>query len=192
MDEMTTEPGEIVNAGRSEPGSAKQRLPMTEILERREKEANGDIDFELKATIPGFVGKVRRLSIVDRMAIGALPTVIQDRVVFLINAARGSSSDNAPLTLNRLMKSQGNNEDLANALCLAGFVYPRMVASEDEADNVESLYIGNVSIHDRLAYLSWCNGNDETAGGRIEPFRYQPDGPLVRVAPPAGHGGSAE
>ncbi|MDP9363120.1 MAG: hypothetical protein M3Q10_02610 [Chloroflexota bacterium] len=161
------------------------------VLERRRKEREGDIDFEFKSTASGWFGKVRRPSLADRAAMGAMPTAIQDRVVFQLNKNRPTPGENpdAPLTAQRQMRNSGNNEDLANVLFLAGVVVPRVTEDEAELDGSNDVWlVTDFHLNDRLAFLQWCLGNDETAAGRVEPFRRESDGALVRVAAPASNG----
>lgn len=165
-----------------------ERPSLAAVRERRRLEREG-IPFHFLSTVQGFYGTVRRLSLADRSAAAIMPTEYQDRVVFQLNKNNARNANARPddaLTMKRLNEANEGNEALANAFFVAGCVSPRIV--EDPAlanEEADVWFVGDIHLTDRLNYLAWCQSQDETAGGRIEPFRLVAGGPLVRVAPPA-------
>jgi len=160
------------------PSAKRPKITRAVALAARERERRG-FRFELFRTMPGEYAHVKRLSLADRTMLGSLPTAMQERVLRLLNETRGDG-DAGPLTIAKITKNQTRQEDLANAFCVAGFLDPTLVGTEDElANNFDALVVTDLALEERLAYLNACLGNDEVAARRLEPFPDESDGAVV-------------
>lgn len=149
-----------------------RRVPSRgEVVAFRRKEETG-LPFELRATLPGFEATVKKLTLADRAQTGALPQAMQDRIVGVIDRGSRGGGDRR-ITSSKYLRSLGDNEELANCLCLVGFVSPRLVETEDELTD-DAWLLADVDLRDRLAYSSYVLGNDETAAGRLKRDAYNP------------------
>lgn len=170
----------------------KRKMPsLAEVRALRTQENEG-VDFELRGTFPGFLAKVKRLTLADRVQFGMLPSAMQDRIVFALNASRQAPGASDALTKKRYIKNLTNNEDLANAVCLGGFIEPRLTEDIEEADEDAGVwFLGDIQISDRQAYLNWCLGNDEAAAGRLKSVPGESAGSLDGVEDDEDDGSTA-
>lgn len=116
-----------------------------------------------------FDVQVRRLNLADRAQIGDLPTAMQDRVVQFFDKTNRSAGGR--LTLDRVVRNLGDSEDRNNLYCLIGFVSPRLVERDEDADPERGVWpLSAVDLRDRQRYFDACAGNDEAAARQFRPL----------------------
>ncbi len=94
------------------------------------------------------------------------------------------------LSWEQLARNQARQLRLADALCVAGFLKPRLVFDEADLDgDPHTLVVTDLHPEERLRYFNICLGNDEEAAKRLEPF----PAPAVAGVPvvPAGAAAAA-
>lgn len=167
----------------------ERRAPSrAEIIAFRQKEETEGIPFDLSSTMPGFEGRVKRLTLADRAQTGSLPSAMQDRVVAAINR-NNQGGGSTSLSVSQYLRRLGNNEDMASPICLIGFLSPRLVETEEELAGLEdAMLLTDIDINDRLAYLNFVLGTDLTAGGRLKRTAWVPGQPLGGLGAHGGYG----
>lgn len=137
--------------------------------EAREQRARGFI-FNLKSS--GGKAHVRRLAIMERAVIMSLPPVIQQKVIQATAEAQHNKSAIKPSGSIDMKTYVGNvmrNEEAYNAVCVAGFIRPRLVMTESLLTGADDeVVVTDIDIFDRHAFFMWCNGGD------VEPDRLAP------------------
>ena len=152
--------------------------------EKRDQEKHGLFRFPLHRT--GGFALVRGLSMADKTTLAGLPTHLQAKVLEVFNEQRQAQGDGA-ITAKRIATNLGRQERLANQLCLAGFVKPRLVMTEADLDPDDPycLLVSDIHVEERIAYLNIVSAADTEAVQRLTPFL--DDAPGGRVGPvPAG------
>jgi len=149
--------------------------------ERRERERRG---FLMPLPRTGGWARVRSLSLADSAAFAGLPMQAANQVlrVFEELQAEGGAG---PLTMERLRRNQERQERLANLVCCAGFVRPRLVLTEAELDDdPHTMLVTDLHLDERLRYLQLALGQDGEAAKSLRPV----DGAALGVvgAVPAG------
>ena len=154
--------------------------------------ADREIEFPLPAT--GGTALVRRLDLMELIALDAIPATLQAVVNDLLESQLG---DDASASTTDVMRALGGplvaiqkQYELADALCLVGFVDPRLVPTADDVTDPETeLALEDIARADRMAYWTWCQGATEAVA--LAPSFPQPAAaaapgpaePAVRDAP---------
>ena len=159
-----------------------------------------EVEFPLDAT--GGSALVRRLDLMELIALDAIPATVQAVVNDLLEAQLG---DAGTASITEVMRALGGplvaiqkQYELADAFCLAGFIDPRLVPTADDVTDPETeLALDDIARADRMAYWTWCQGATEAAA--LAPAFPQPAAaaapgsaePAVRDAPVDVPDGSA-
>jgi hypothetical protein len=122
----------------------------------------------------GFEAQVKPLSFADKVALQGIDPRLQAEITSGFNA-RGiaPSGGNTTVTFHDLMRGVGNEEKLANAVCCAGFISPRLTLTEHEADvanNPDVWWVGDIHIDDRRKYSGLVLGQNPGEAKRIANF----------------------
>ncbi|HEY7119312.1 MAG TPA: hypothetical protein VH475_22165 [Tepidisphaeraceae bacterium] len=153
---------------------------------RQASQAAAEIVFPLPAT--GGEALVRRLDLLELIALDAIPAGLQSVVNDMLSTQIGGGGE-APVLDDVLAAAGGplaalrQQQQLADAACLAGFLDPRLVATPaDVTDGEHELALEEIARADRLAYWTWCQGGEEAAA--LAPAFPEPA--AAAVAGPAG------
>jgi len=171
-------------------------------IERR----NAVHDFELTATMPGAFARVRMVHLNDTAALQALPDHLLRRVLGMVNDVDSKEANHAlgerqnadgSLNVDAVMTLMAAERKIADAYCLAGFVEPRLVLTQDEIDlerDADDKPVLMEAIHpaDRRRFLEWCTGRHAEAAATVEPFPDGPDADVAAGGPGGVDGGAAE
>lgn len=135
---------------------------------------------------------MRRLDLLELIALDAIPSGLQAVVNDLLAAQIGAATDGAEPDLVDVLAAAGGplkalqqQQALADAACLVGFLDPRLVPTpEDVTDPEHELALAEIDRADRLRYWEWCQGADATAA-------LAPAFPEAAAAPAAGPPGES-
>lgn len=169
-------------AGTAAPSPTPSRAALI-----RAARAESIVDFPLPNS-GGAVARVRRLSLIEAIASGAIPAHLTNAVNAMLGA--GVVDDASGPTAARMMDAAGgpvaalaNQMALVDASCILGFVDPQLVATEAEVTDLDrQLWVGDIQSADRLAYWTWCQGEED--GAALAPSFPQPTGEPVAPAHP--------
>ena len=126
-----------------------------------------EISFPLPET--GGEALVRRLDLMELIALDAIPASLQAVVNDILEAQLGGGGEEPALP--DVLKAAGGplaalrqQQQLADAACLVGFLDPKLVATAaDVVDDTTELALDEIARADRLAYWAWCQGGEEAA-----------------------------
>lgn len=144
--------------------------------ERVERDKSGML-MELPHT--GGYARVRLLNIVDKNTLGWIPDTLNKKLANVLQlieqTARDAKVYSATEAVTRLRKETDDLNAVADAFCVHGFVQPRLVATEQEADEAADdmvMWVEELHIDERIAYFNLCfaqgEGEDVVL---IDPFR---------------------
>lgn len=184
-------------------------LPTREAMAEHKRRALEDgYVFPLAATsiVQGteIKARVRRLTTTDRAAIEALPNDVQATVwagikEFQAEQQRISDEGEAQSLLDAV-KSNTRVLPAADALCIAAFIEPRLVAAAaDLATHPGAYLVDDIEPEDRISFLHACLDADSASAKQLKLFRrpaaqHVPDRPAggldtiatIHPAQPAG------
>ena len=151
-----------------------------EARERRKREERG---FMYPLPHTGGVAHVKIPSLATIATHAGLPADAQEMVLRVFREAGTEAGANVAVTWDRLARNQDRQMVLANAMCIAGFVVPRLVLSEDDLpadDDSEShvMTVDDLHVDERLGFLQLCIGQNKEQAAALEPF---PEPGLRRV-----------
>jgi len=151
------------------------RPSREEMKAARARELQG-VPFELRQEPKGTV-LIKAQTFADRMLWLGVPSGLQAEISRIFNESRARSG-NRNRTFEELMESSATDEAFANAICMAVFVEPRLVASEYElAQNPGAWVVEDVHISDRLRVLQWVTGTrDKEDLERVAEFQRRHSG----------------
>jgi hypothetical protein len=147
-----------------------RRPSRSEMRDRRRKERESGVPFHLD--YDDIDVQVKVLSVLERATLIGLPTEVQ---TVLLRAFNGEDvvPDAGKRTLDDMLSIMGIEEDMANEVCMAGFVWPRLVRTEGEADVANSpdvWWVQDIHLDDRKKYLNLVMGRDAAEMARINRF----------------------
>jgi hypothetical protein len=146
-----------------------------------EHRAEREFTFPLHASSIGrrgtFEVRCRRLNMMDRAAIGQLPSDLQNEVWTQLKAAARE--------INTLQEKGGEAKDINEALanndkmlavadlfCRYGWIEPSVVLTEREEHTAAgTLWIGRFAPEDRIAYMIGCQDADSEQARHFRTFR---------------------
>lgn len=146
-----------------------QTLTRERARDAKQREARGYL-FPLPYT--GGEARVRRIPLAKLATITGLSGEMQSTVLEVFREIQQGGTF-AVRNWQDLERNQRRQEDLANGLCIAGFVEPRLVESEAEADAANDpsvLWVEEIDIRDRLTYLQTVMNPDSEAAKAMAPF----------------------
>lgn len=116
----------------------------------------------------GFEAKVKLLSLADRAMLAGIPAQLQAQLTASLTGAQRAGGSR---TFSDLLRTVGEDEQLANAFCIAGFVWPRLVATEAELDGSDDCWVvTDLHIDERKKYLSLVMGGEQEEMAKIANF----------------------
>lgn len=163
------------------PAADGHRVPTrAEARAKREEEQAG---YWLPLRRTGGHIHVRALSVADKNTLAGLPTAMQRRVLDVF--AESSRQPTRAATVEQWEKNRERVETMANAVCLAAAIRPRLYEREEDipADDPEAMLVADLHIDERIYVLNFVLGQlGEEEVARLEPFR-QPEVGVVGHLP---------
>jgi hypothetical protein len=150
-------------------GKAPQLLTRDKARETRQRDERGYL-FPLPYT--GGEARVRRIPLAKLASVAGLTSEMQATVLEVFREVQTGGTF-AVKNWQDLERNQARQEQLANGLCVAGFIQPRLTESEAEADAANDpnvLWVGEIAIQDRLTYLQTVMNPDSEAAKAMAPF----------------------
>lgn len=143
------------------PGEESVTLTRAQVRKMREMENTG-VPFRLFRS-GGMEAKVRAWSMSDKLVLGGLPPKLQQEWVQALNDSR-TRNGRANRTASDMLKLTDNDETVANICCVAGFIWPRVVMTEDQLDGTDDCWlVTDLHIQERTRYMNLVlgGGNDD-------------------------------
>jgi hypothetical protein len=148
----------------------RPKLTRAQVLAIREAERNQGVDFELFKT--GITAKVRDLPFTDKTLLSGIPVSLRAGINAAIaeNSAKNGATGGS-FTIEQAIKAADSDEQIANALCVAGFIWPRIVADESELDGSDDCWlVTDLHIEERRAYMTQVMRTDRGDVARMATF----------------------
>jgi hypothetical protein len=149
--------------------TAVHLLTREQARKTRQRETLGYL-FPLPYT--GGEARVRRIPLAKLATVAGLTSEMQGTVLEVFREVQQGGTF-AVKNWQDLERNQQRQEQLANGLCVAGFLEPRLTESEAEADAANDpgvLWVGEIAIQDRLAYLQTVMNPESEAAKAMAPF----------------------
>jgi hypothetical protein len=118
--------------------------------------------------------EVRIVNLTDKALIGSMPVGVRkliERLFFAGETANQRGKQRA--AENRMRQGLTRLEEIGHAYAVAGFVNPRMVLTQAEADaDPDAIWVGSglIKLHDMTEFSRICEGDDQLAERRLEGF----------------------
>ena len=155
----------------------------TALLEHRRRQQEDGFLFPLAATSVGMdetlQARVRRLNTTDRASIEMLPSAVQDTVFSGMKAfekeQKAAEEAGKPGSLSDVVLSNQRVLLAADAVCIAAFIEPKLVATEDElAANPGAYTVNDIAAEDRISFFMACADADSASARQLKTFRHKP------------------
>jgi hypothetical protein len=135
-------------------GHVPRKLTRQQFRDLRRQERENGVPFWLEKS--EVEARVRDLPFTDRVMLAGIPPEMHH----VINKAIAASNDVADMvnqvpTIEAMLEVAEGDSALCNALCIAGFIWPRLTVSEAEADAANSddvLWVEELAVEERKAY----------------------------------------
>jgi len=133
--------------------------PTREAMKAARLRESQGVPFELKEEPRGEV-MIKAQTFADKTLWLGVPSGLQAQISQAFNQAQARQKNRKPdRTFDELMTLAAADEEFANAICMAVFVEPRLVASEYElASNPGAWVVDDIHLNDRLRVLQWVQG----------------------------------
>jgi hypothetical protein len=145
------------------------RPTRAQIVRMRRMEREDGVPFHCH--ISGFEARVRLLTLSEQAMLAGIPADVQQDLTATLNkqTARPRTRD-----FSDLLETVADDERLANGFCIAGFVWPRLVATEDDLDGSDDCWlVTDLHIEERLKYLKLILGTEQEEMRRIRSFLHE-------------------
>jgi hypothetical protein len=118
--------------------------------------------------------EVRIVNLTDKALLGSMPTGVRKLVerLFFAGEANQRGAKNK-VAENRMRQGLRRLEEIGHAYAVAGFVEPRMVLTQEEAEaDPDAIWVGSdlIKLHDMTEFSRICEGDDQLAERRLEGF----------------------
>jgi hypothetical protein len=133
-------------------------------------------DFALTATAPGAYARVRLVDLSDQATLSSLPESLLRRVLGIANdieLREGKTTpvqDDGSLDIERAIRLAKANARAIDAYCVAGFVEPSLIFSEEDRIHDAQVIVSDIHPADRTRFFEWCQGRHTEAAAAVEPF----------------------
>lgn len=128
--------------------------------------------FPLPKTFPDHPARVREIPLAELASATGLSSEMQETVLEVFREIQ-SGGTFAVRSWQDLGRNQKRQRDLANGLCIAGFIEPRLTetqAESDESDDPAVLWVERIHINDRLSYMQAVMNAESEAAKALTPF----------------------
>lgn len=149
-----------------------------EARRKRQEESRG---FLMELPFTGGFAHVHKLTVATLAMTAGLPVEAQNQVIKVFREF-AEENQTTVLTWDRFAKNAKRNQEMADTLCCAGFIKPRLVMTEAELDGTEDCWlVSDLHIDERLKYMNMCVGQDSEAAKALIPFPEQGVGRMETV-----------
>lgn len=166
------------------PAPIPLRMTRAQVMEIRRREREQGIDFPLTQTSKeaGYpvVAKVRDLPFTDRMMLMGVPVELRAS----LNSAMGLANAGDIANVGDVMAALESMDEMAKALCCAGFIWPRIVLHDYQLDGTDDCWLADdLHADERAAYRDLVMRKGE-ATSEVERLATFPDAEVAQA--PAG------
>lgn len=178
-----------------QPTDAQVVTPITEqrrrprrfnpaVARKRRQERNATFEFVLENTLDEEGNPTsalcRKPNIFDAEELLQLPKHIQGEVFQLIEETQKAEGEfqqsGKDPSLSEMAEQYGSLTTMADAACLAGFIDPRLYATEEEADANGGVWVKDIDFQDRMAFFNLITGEQREAAASVAGFHQGPMG----------------
>lgn len=146
-----------------------QRPTRAQIVRMRQMEREDGVPF--LCHVSGFEARVRLLSLAEQAMLAGIPAEVQQDLTAALNKQAGRPRNR---DFSDLLETVADDERLANGFCVAGFVWPRLVADEADLDGSDDCWlVTDLHIEERLKYLKLILGTEQEEMRRIRAFLHE-------------------
>lgn len=135
------------------------RYTRAQVVHMRQME-NAGVPFVLHRT-GGMEAKVRVFSIADKTVLLGMPPELQQAWTKTLNSTNKNTGNRQ---FKDILQSVEQDENLANMICVVGFIEPRLVMTEAELDGSDDCWlVTDITLDERKRYMSLVlnNGNED-------------------------------
>lgn len=164
MDTDIADNGTVVAEG-ADAGPFRPAISRKQAAAMRQAERDG-VPYWCHRT--GFEARVRMLSLADTTMLSGIPPALQQQLTASLTGANRQAGGR---TFADLLRTVGDDEALANAFCIAGFVSPRLVLTEEELDGSDDCWlVTDLHIDERKKYMGLVMGTEQEEMAKIARF----------------------
>lgn len=142
--------------------------PRAEIQRRRRTETVEGVPFYLEHD--DLTVRVKFLSFIDRSTILGLPAGMQESFIKIMQERQPGSAAKKYRSVEEWSREMAKNEDAVNALCVLGFINPRLVMPGEQILDANTWSVTDLHSSDRLRYFNFVAGADREASDRARKF----------------------
>jgi len=147
-------------------GGFRPAVSRAQALAMRQAEREG-VPFWCHKT--GFEARVKLLSLADSTMLAGIPPALQGQLTASLAGADRAGGRGRGFA--ELLRAVGEDEALANAFCIAGFVSPRLVLTEEELDGSDDCWVvTDLHVEERKKYLGLVMGTEREEMAKIASF----------------------
>lgn len=139
----------------------------SEMRRRRRAETDSGVPFYLEHD--DITVRVKLLSFVDRSTILGLPAEMQENFIKIMQE-RNAGGARKFRSVDEWSREMAKNEDAVNALCVLGFVRPKLVMPGEPVLDEDTWVVTDVHSSDRLRYFTFVSGGDKEGLDRARKF----------------------
>lgn len=140
----------------SSPQPHREERTRAQAREALRRERDEGVEYYLVKT--RRTARVRDLPFTDRVMLTGIPVEMKPAIDSAINQSLGIADGSGPLSVDAMLRVSDGDQALADALCIAGFIKPRLVRIEAELDGTDDVWlVDDIHPDDRKAYRVWIS-----------------------------------
>jgi hypothetical protein len=145
------------------PPSVRTHMSRAEAQERQRAMRDVGVPFVLNEL--GLEARVRDLPFADVTLLMGIPAHMRPEVAQAMKTSRASADAVASGDFEIMLAGIEANDAVARAICVAGFIYPRLVPTEDDLDGTDDCWlVTEIPSADRMAYFQFINRTRRNEG----------------------------
>jgi len=166
-------------AASAAPAPPARRLLTADLAAQAREERDRLHDFELKHTGAGIFARVRHVDLSDTATLTMLPEQLLRVILGAVNdvetrEGKPTAIDEAgKVDIERAIKAAKAETAATDAMCVAGFVEPRLVLTQEEKDrerDADVVLVADIHPADRRRYVEWTQGRLAEASEKVVTF----------------------
>ena len=174
-------------AASAAPAPPERRLLTADLAAQARRERDRLHDFELTHTGPGIFARVRHVDLSDTATLTMLPERLLRVILGAVNDVETREGRPATMTadgkvdIDRAITAAKAETAATDAMCVAGFVEPRLVLTQEEKDrdrDADVVLIADIHPADRRRYVEWTQGRLAEASEKVVTFPDRSDAGL--------------
>jgi len=184
-------------AASAAPVPPARRLLTADLAAQAREERDRLHDFELTHTGPGIFARVRHVDLSDTATLTMLPERLLRVILGAVNdvetrEGKPTAIDEAgKVDIERAIRAAKAETAATDAMCVAGFVDPRLVLTQMEKDNDDAVLVADIHPADRRRYVEWTQGRLAEASEKVVTFPDRPDAGMDASGPRGVDGDAA-